>query len=48
VLAPRDAKLAAVVTKIQVSGVGDEIHTVETERPDGDHSFMTISALSDP
>jgi hypothetical protein len=48
VLVPRDAKLAAVVAKIQVSGVSDVIHTVEFERPDGDHSVMTISAFSDP
>jgi hypothetical protein len=48
VLVPRDAKLAAVVAKIQVSGVSDAIHTVEFERPGGDHSVMTISALSDP
>jgi Outer membrane lipoprotein carrier protein LolA-like len=47
-LIPRDAKLAAVVAKIEVSGDGDEIHAVETERPDGDHSVMTISALSYP
>ncbi|MFI4890443.1 MAG: outer membrane lipoprotein carrier protein LolA [Steroidobacterales bacterium] len=48
VLVPRDAKLAAVVAKIQVSGVSDVIHTVEFERPGGDHSVMTIGALSDP
>jgi Outer membrane lipoprotein carrier protein LolA-like len=48
VLVPRDATLAAMVTKIQVSGIGDVIHTVEFERPGGDHSVMTISAWSEP
>jgi hypothetical protein len=48
VLVPRDAKLAKVVAKIQVSGVNDEIQTIEFERSGGDHSVMTISALPDP
>lgn len=48
VLSPRDAKLAGVVASIQVSGVNDAIHTVEYQRPGGDHSVMTISALSGP
>jgi outer membrane lipoprotein carrier protein LolA len=47
-LVPRDVKLAAAVAKIQVSGVGDVIHSVEFERPGGDHSVMSISALPDP
>lgn len=47
VLLPRDAKLAAVLTRIQVSGAGDSIHTIEYDRPGGDHSVMTISPLPD-
>lgn len=48
VLVPRDAKAAAVVVKVSVLGVGDLIQSMEFERPGGDHSVMTISALSDP
>jgi Outer membrane lipoprotein carrier protein LolA-like len=47
VLVPRDPKLAAVVAKMQVSGVGGVINTIGFQRPGGDHSEMTISALSD-
>jgi Outer membrane lipoprotein carrier protein LolA-like len=46
-LVPRDAKLAAVIARIRVSGVSDEIRTIEFERRGGDHSVMTISPLPD-
>jgi hypothetical protein len=46
-LVPRDASLAAVIARIRVSGVRDEIRTIEFERRGGDHSVMTISPLPD-
>ncbi len=48
VLVPREAKLAAALAKIQVSGAGDRIDSVEFARPGGDHSIMTLSAASVP
>jgi outer membrane lipoprotein-sorting protein len=41
-LKPRDAKAAAVVDRIRISGEHDVILQVEVRQSDGDHSLMTI------
>ena len=44
-LAPQDAKLAALVARIRISGSHDMIQTVEILRADGDRSVMAIRAI---
>jgi len=44
-LVPRTAALAAIVSRIRMSGVGDRIQSVEIRRANGDWSLMTIHAL---
>ena len=44
-LAPQDARLAALVSRIRISGSHDMIQTVEIVRADGDRSVMTIRAI---
>jgi Outer membrane lipoprotein carrier protein LolA-like len=44
-LVPREAQLAALITRIRLSGAGDLIREVSVERADGDRSVMTISAV---
>ena len=44
-LAPHDATLAALVSRIRISGSHDMIQTVEIVRADGDRSVMTIRAI---
>jgi len=47
VLTPRDSRLAIQVAKIRLSGQGDELRAIEFQRPNGDHSVMTINPLPD-
>ena len=42
VLVPADAKLAALVTQIRISGTHREVNAVEIRQADGDRSVMTI------
>lgn len=46
-LTPRDKKVGNVVRQIHIAGEGDSIDVVETVRPDGDRSVMTITELPD-
>jgi hypothetical protein len=45
VLIPRDPQLVIQVSRIRVSGQNDDLRVIEFERPNGDHSVMTISPL---
>jgi outer membrane lipoprotein-sorting protein len=44
-LVPRDARLVAMIKRIQIAGSRDSIRTIEILRADGDRSVMTISEL---
>jgi hypothetical protein len=41
-LVPRDGKLAATVKKILLEGESDQVHSIEIQEADGDHSLVTI------
>jgi outer membrane lipoprotein-sorting protein len=43
-LVPLDPKLAATVQRIHIDGEKDNIHSVEIQEADGDHSLLTISS----
>jgi Outer membrane lipoprotein carrier protein LolA-like len=43
-LVPLDSKLATTVKEIHIAGDQDELHTVEIQEADGDHSLLTIGA----
>ena len=43
-LAPRDAKLAALVKRIQIAGAQERIRRIEIEEASGDRSLMQIGA----
>ncbi len=45
VLIPRDPQWVIQVSRIRVSGRNDDLRAIEFERPNGDHSIMTISPL---
>lgn len=46
-LAPRDAKLAAIIREIKITGADASIQRVETIRADGDRSVMLITPVPD-
>jgi outer membrane lipoprotein-sorting protein len=45
-LKPRDARMAAAVTSIRITGALDDVRSVEILQADGDRSVMTISRTS--
>lgn len=45
-LTPLDRRMAAAVTAIRISGVQDDVRSVEILQADGDRSVMTISRTS--
>ena len=45
-LTPLDARMAAAVTAIRISGVQDDVRSVEILQADGDRSVMAISRTS--
>jgi hypothetical protein len=47
VLVPREAKLAALIARIRMTGSEDLVREVTVERTDGDRSVMTIRELLD-
>ena len=47
VLVPREAKLAAVIARIRMTGSQDVISEVTVERADGDRTVMTIREFPD-
>jgi len=48
VLVPREAKLAAQIARIRISGSADVVSEVVVERADGDRSVMRIREVPDP
>jgi hypothetical protein len=47
-LIPVDEKIQAVVSRIRITGVGNEVRSVETIQADGDSSLMLIERLAAP
>jgi hypothetical protein len=47
-LAPLDTILKSVVQQIRIEGDRDELHTVNIQQADGDHSIMTIGPTLSP
>lgn len=45
-LAPKERKMAAVISAIRISGRGGRVHTVEVDEAQGDRSVMTV--IEDP
>lgn len=45
-LVPLDARVARMVTRIQMEGAHAEVRTVEIQQADGDYSVMTIEAAA--
>ena len=43
-LAPRNPDAARVVSRVEITGAGADLRTVETLQADGDHSLLTIGA----
>jgi len=48
VLVPREAKLAALIAQIRITGSQDLVQEVAVEQTDGDRSVMTIRELPGP
>ena len=46
VMLPSDARLAALVQRIDVSGTGDNVRTIGILQADGDRSIMTIERVA--
>ena len=47
-LLPLDAKMQAVIKRIRISGVRDQVNDIEIIQADGDSSLMTIEKLAAP
>lgn len=47
-LVPVGEKMRAVVQRIRIAGVADDVRSVEITQADGDHSLMTIEKLTTP
>jgi hypothetical protein len=47
-LLPVDEKMQAVVRRIRITGVDDEVRTIEIAQADGDNSLMRIEKLDTP
>lgn len=47
-LLPTDKKMLTVVKHIRISGVGDEVRSIEITQADGDSSLMNIEKLTTP
>lgn len=47
VLVPRESKLMHIVERVEISGSGPSIQSVEIMRTDGDHSVIKIRPLED-
>lgn len=45
-LFPQQPKMLSVVTRIRITGVRDELRSVEVSQTDGDHSLMLIQRLA--
>ncbi|MHB1093625.1 LolA-related protein [Thiobacillus sp.] len=45
-LTPLDARVGAIIARITIEGVKDEVRSVEILQPDGDRSLMTIDKLA--
>jgi outer membrane lipoprotein-sorting protein len=45
-LTPREARLAAAIRSMRISGSGDDVRSVEILQADGDRSVMTIKRVS--
>ena len=48
VLTPLDPKVGAVIARIKMAGVKDEVRSVEIFQADGDRSLMTIEKRASP
>jgi len=48
VLTPLDPKVGAVIARIRMEGVRDEVRSVEILQADGDSSLMTIDKRASP
>jgi len=46
-LVPREAKLAALIARLRITGSGELLESVEIRRADGDRSLMTVRDLPD-
>lgn len=47
-LQPLNEKMKALVQRIRITGLGDQLHSVEILQSDGDRSVMTIEKLAAP
>ncbi|MDP2257511.1 MAG: LolA-related protein [Polaromonas sp.] len=47
-LLPLDAKMQAVVQRIRIAGMRDDVRSIEITQADGDSSLMTIEKLATP
>lgn len=47
-LQPREAKMSAVVSRIRISGVRNDVQTIEIQQADGDRSVMSIARVANP
>lgn len=47
-LLPIDEKMLAVIQRIRISGVRDQVNSIEIIQSDGDRSLMTIEKLAAP
>ena len=47
-LLPTDKKMLTVVKHIRISGIGDEVRSIELTQADGDSSLMKIEKLATP
>jgi len=47
-LLPRDEKMLKVIKRILISGVRDQVRSIEITQADGDSSLMTIEKLATP
>lgn len=47
-LLPREAKMSAVVSRIRISGVRNDVQTIEIQQADGDRSVMSIARVANP
>ncbi len=47
-LQPLNEKMKALIQRIRITGLGDQLHSVEIIQSDGDRSVMTIEKLAAP